>query len=67
MYDIFLCKDKGFSVIYHGVALQHEPLQADAPKREQVHFLRYYGSVQGTLPTNPLGSTNRYPSAPVTF
>ena len=21
-----------------------EPLRADAPKREQVHFLRYYGS-----------------------
>ena len=40
----FLCKDKGISVIYHGVALQHEPLRADAPKREQVHFLRYYGS-----------------------
>ena len=36
-----------------------EPLRADAPKREQVHFLRYYGSVQGTLPTNPLGSTKK--------
>ena len=34
MYDIFLCKDKGFSVIYHGVALQHEPLQADNKRRE---------------------------------
>lgn len=34
LYDIFLCKDKGFSVIYHGVALQHEPLQADNKRRE---------------------------------
>ena len=34
MYDIFLCKDKGFSVIYHGVAQQHEPLRADNKRRE---------------------------------
>ena len=34
LYDIFLCKDKGFSVIYHGVALQHEPLRADNKRRE---------------------------------
>ena len=25
-------------------AMPCEPLRADAPKREQVHFLRYYGS-----------------------
>ena len=30
----FLCKDRGFSVIYHGVALQHEPLRADNKRRE---------------------------------
>lgn len=43
LYDIFLCKDKGFSVIYHGVALQHEPLRADAyaiTEASKVHFLR---------------------------
>ena len=34
LYGIFLCKDKGFSVIYHGVALQHEPLRADNKRRE---------------------------------
>lgn len=32
--------------IYRAVALQHEPLRADAPFCEHVHPLRYYGSVQ---------------------
>ena len=45
--------------IYRAVALQHEPLRADAPFCEHVHPLRYYGSVQGTLPTNPLVSTTK--------
>ena len=34
VWYFFLCKDKGISVIYHGVALQHEPLRADNKRRE---------------------------------
>lgn len=54
--------------IYRAVALQHEPLRADAPFCEHVHPLRYYGSVQDTLPTNPLVSTTvKYPNALVSL
>ena len=42
----FFMWDRGFPRFHRGVALQHEPLRANASKREQVHFLRYYGSVQ---------------------
>lgn len=43
----------------------HDLLSVDAQRSEQVHALRYYGSVQSTLPTNPLVSTTLYQSAPV--
>ena len=42
----FFMWDRGFPRFHRGVALQHEPLRANASKHEQVHFLRYYGSVQ---------------------
>ena len=44
IYDIFFMQRQGiFSVIYNGVALQHEPLRADAyaiTEASKVHFLR---------------------------
>ena len=50
----FLCGNRGFPRFHRGVALQHEPLRANASKHEQVHFLRYYGSVQVASYESPL-------------
>ena len=47
LYDIFLCGIGDSPRFHRGVALQHEPLRADA--------YGYYGSVQGTLLTNAVG------------
>ena len=43
---IFFCLRQGIPPrFYRGVALQQKPLRADASFCEQVHPLRYYGSV----------------------
>lgn len=57
--------DRGFPRFHRGVALQHEPLRANASKREQVHFLRYYGSVQVASYESPYLHHKEHKSNPV--
>ena len=62
----FFMWDRGFPRFHRGVALQHEPLRANASKREQVHFLRYYGSVQVASYESPYPHQSEYKLNPST-